>query len=101
MKRLLTAVPMLFAAADASAINRYDIGLKTCAEVQSIIQSEGAAILRYRSPRNPSLPLYDRYVRDRSYCQSTEITERAGVPTIDGNYCPVRKCIEQELFDVR
>jgi len=102
MRRIAIALPILLAAAaDASAISRYDIGNKSCAEVQRIVQSQGAVILRYRSQHNPALTLYDRYVSDGRYCQSNEVTSRTGVPTADRNYCPVRKCIENEFFDMR
>jgi hypothetical protein len=101
MKRTVIALPILLAAAaDASAISRYDIGGMSCAKVKGIIQSEGAAILRYRSARNPGLPLYDRYVQDGRYCQSSEVATRTGVPTADSNYCPLRKCIENDFFDL-
>jgi hypothetical protein len=102
MKRIAIALPILLAAAaDASAISRYDIGGMSCAKVKGIIQSQGAAILRYRSQHNPSLTLFDRYVKDGRYCQSGETTKQTGVPTADSNYCPLRKCIEAEIFDLR
>jgi hypothetical protein len=102
MKRIAITLPILLAAAaDASAINRYDIGGLSCARVRGIVQSQGAVILRYRSTRNPSLTLYDRYVADGRYCQSSEVATTTGVPTADTNYCPVRKCIENEIFDLR
>ena len=102
MKRIAIALPILLAAvADAAAISRYDIGGISCAKVKGIIQSEGAAILRYRSQHNPALTLYDRYVKDGRYCESGEIATRTGVPTADSNYCPLRKCIQNEIFDLR
>ena len=102
MKRVVIALPILLAAAaDASAISRYDIGGMNCAKVKGIIQSEGAAILRYRSWHNPALTLYDRFVKDSRYCQSSEVATRASVPTADNNYCPLRKCIEREIVDLR
>ena len=102
MKRIAIALPILLAAAaDASAISRYDIGNKSCAEVQDIVQTQRAVILRYRSQHNPALTLYDRYVKDGRYCESGEIATRTGVPTADSNYCPLRKCIQNEIFDLR
>jgi hypothetical protein len=102
MNRIAITLPILLAAAtDASAISRYDIGNMSCAKVQGIVQSEGAVILRYRSARNPGLPLYDRYVADGRYCQGTEVADRTGVPTTDSKYCPLRNCIEQELYNHR
>lgn len=102
MKRIAIALPVLLAAAaDASAISRYDIGGMSCAKVKGIIQSEGAAILRYRSQHNPALTLYDRYVKDGRYCPTNQVAARAGVPTADSNYCPLRNCIENDIFDLR
>jgi len=102
MKRIAIALSVLLAAAaDASAISRYEIGNKSCAEVQGIVQSQGAVILRYRSQHNPALTLYDRYVSDGRYCLSNEVATRAGVPTADRNYCPLRKCIQNDIFDIR
>ena len=57
--------------------------------------------MRYRSPHNPALTLYDRYVSDGRYCQSSEVATRTSVPTADTYYCPLRKCIENDIFDFR
>jgi hypothetical protein len=92
-------VPMLLAAADASAISRYDISNMSCAKVQGLVQSQGAVILRYHSASVPGLPLYDRYVRDSGFCDPSQIAVRAGVPTADTDYCTVARCVEQEFFD--
>jgi hypothetical protein len=91
---------MLLAAGDASAISRYDISNMSCAKVQGLVQSQGAVILRYRSARVPGLPLYDRYVRDSSYCDPSQFATRAGVPTADTDYCPVARCIEKDFLDL-
>ena len=102
MKRIAIALAILLtAAADAAAISRHDIGGMSCAKVKGIIQSEGAAILRYRSLHNPALTLYDRFVKDGRYCESSEVATRTSVPTADNYYCPLRKCIEHEIFDRR
>jgi hypothetical protein len=100
MKRVAIALPMmLIAADDASAISRYDIAGMSCDRVHAIIQSEGAAILRYRG--RTGLPLYDRYVTSRRYCQSSEVTDTVSVPTADTQSCPFKRCIENEFFDYR
>ena len=65
MKPLLLALCFSLAAAEAQAISRYNSSSMSCAEVQATVRGEGAAILRYRSTRNPSLQLYGRYVSDR------------------------------------
>jgi len=99
MKRIALVIPMLLAAADASAISRYNISNMSCAKVQGLIQSQGAVILRYSSARVPGLPLYDRYVRNSSYCDPSQYATRAGVPTVDTDYCPVARCVEKEFLD--
>lgn len=98
MKWIAVAIPLLLLAGEAGAISRYDVGNMSCAKVHAILKSEGAAILRYRSKRT-GIVLYDRYVRDRSWCQGSEITEYASVPTADDPSCGVKRCIENEIFD--
>jgi len=93
MKRIALALPFLLVAADASAISRYDIGSLRCDKVQAILQSEGAAILRYRSPQN-GLTLYDRFVSGRNFCRRTQDVDRVGLPTSDRASCPVYKCAQ-------
>ena len=83
-------------ATDASAISRYNIDNMSCDRVQAIIQSDGAAILRYRG--HTGLTLYDRYVSSRRYCQGGETTS---VPTADTSSCPVERCVEIEIPDFR
>ena len=91
MKRIAVAIAALLAATEAIAVPRPDTTSMTCANVQGVIQRQGAAILRYRSPRTGAM-LYDRFVKDRSYCQASEDAAPASVPTADRNACPVRKC---------
>ncbi len=64
----------------------------TCEQAQSKISAEGAVILRYRSTRDPSLPLYDRYVAYGSYCEPNEYAASAYVPTADTQSCVVLVC---------
>ena len=101
MKRIAIVIAVLLAAADASAISRHNISGMTCAKVQALIQAEGAAILSYRSARNPGLPRYDRFVRDRSFCGVAEVTNRTSVPTTDQKSCPVKNCIQYSVSDSR
>jgi hypothetical protein len=92
MKRIAIALSLVLTAAQASAISRYDIGNMSCSKVQATIQSEGAAILRYRSPRTGTT-LHNRFVSNRRYCGSGEAAIRASVPTSDRASCPVSKCV--------
>lgn len=100
MKAIVIAISLLLVAADASAISRRDISSMSCEQTQALVRSEGAVILRFRSPRNPSAMLYDRYVSDDRYCGSSEQTTRASASTVDNIYCPLRKCVEIEIFDL-
>jgi len=92
VKRVLLALCLSLVAAEAQAISRYDTTGMSCGQVQSAIENEGAVILRYRSPRDPSATRFDRYVRDRQYCRHNERAETTMVPTADRRACPVREC---------
>ena len=92
MKRLLFALPILVVVGQAWAIARHDVDRMSCASVQAVLEGEGAAILRYRSPRTGNT-LYDRYVRDGGQCRRNQTAERARVATADDRSCPVRKCV--------
>ena len=74
--------------APALAMNQYNTTTMTCSQVQSTLKQEGQAQLRYPSPRNPSLILYDRFVSGGNYCRP----QTAFVPTRDTNKCRVTKC---------
>jgi len=99
MKRIILALCVTAISVPAFAINRYNVQTMTCGAVQSAVDRNGAAILRYRSTRNPSLQLYDRYVRNGLYCDVGEYAKRAYVPTRDRKNCPVRKCADLEFYN--
>lgn len=92
MKRIVFSVPLIVASFAASAEPAYTITNMSCAQVQTAVQASGSAILRYRSVRNPGLPLYGRYVSDRRFCASGQIITFASVPAADKS-CTVRKCV--------
>jgi|CXWK01.1.fsa_nt_gi hypothetical protein len=96
MKVLILAGLMAIVASDASATSRYQTMQLSCVDVQEIVQEEGTAILRWRSRRNPSLPIYGKYVSDSRFCESNEVATFATVPTKDMRSCAVRKCIQRE-----
>lgn len=91
-KTPLVALGLSLVAFEAQAISRYEIAGMSCGRVQGIVRAEGAAILRYPSPRNPSLTLYDRYVAHGGFCQAEEEAAAAFVPTADTPSCRVLKC---------
>ena len=77
---------------------RFEVTNVTCETVQALIRTEGAVILVYRSTGVLGLPIYDRYVKGQEHCASGEVARGAGVPTTDMKYCPVKKCVESEIF---
>ena len=99
MKALLVAACLLLPAADAWAISRYDPTRMSCGQVQAAIAGEGAVLLRYRSPRNPSLTLYDRYVASPRFCDMGEVRERRTVPSADTGSCTVYRCKRVDFDD--
>lgn len=92
MRRLAIVIPLLMLAGEASAISRYQTTSMSCARVQAALNNDGAAILAYPAQDNPSLQLYDRYVRDSSICRQSQRAVLNSVPTADNKSCPVRKC---------
>ncbi len=95
MRPLAIMLPiLLMTAADASAISRYQTTSMSCTRVQAILQSEGAALLGYPAPDNPSLQLFDRYVRDSTFCSSAaQRAQVRSVPAADKRNCQVRRCV--------
>lgn len=92
MKVLMIALAAAMLAAPAHAISRYNSQGMSCGQVQAAVQREGAVILRYRSARNPSLTLYDRYVSGGRFCAVGEVAVGSSVPTRDDRSCYVLKC---------
>ena len=87
----------------AFAIERINTPQTSCAAIQSVIQRDGAAILRYPSERVANYTLYDRYVAGDRFCRRDERAEPASVPSADGASCRVLLCEPYEpiieLFD--
>lgn len=95
MSRLLAVAMLVAAASPAEAISRHSAMQMSCGEITSIIRREGAAIFRYPSPRRTGLTLYDRYVRDSSFCTSHQTLERVYIPTESGGQCQVQHCVSR------
>jgi hypothetical protein len=94
MARLtLVTCLLLMIPVEALAQSRHDISAMSCERVQSILSSEGSAILRYRSPRIRSLPLYDVYVASGRSCGFKMNSLASTVYVAGGQPCRVRKCV--------
>ncbi len=97
MNRVALAVLIALAPAEACALVRYMVQDMTCAEVQDALSRDGKAIL-YRKAGQSGVPLYDRYVADKSFCQPGQETIKEGIPTADTSSCRVSKCLDASRF---
>lgn len=97
MKRIVLAVILALAPAQAFPAVRYMVQDMTCAEVKFALDRDGIAIL-YRKSGKAGVPLYDRYVANKSQCQPGQELIGEGIPTADTNSCRVSKCIDQSRF---
>ncbi len=95
MKRTALVLAFMAFAAGAHAQQRPFTPRLACGQAQQIVAANGAVVL------GTGTYTYDRYVRDRSFCQHNETTEVAFVPTRDTPQCPVYRCrdIELDFFD--
>ena len=99
MMKFLLAMAVLLVSMPAHAITRYNSTSMTCQEVKATIRRDGAAIMRYRSARNPSLQLYGRYVSDDRFCKQEERAETVFIPSADRKSCPVYECKTVDFDD--
>lgn len=81
MKRiLLVALAVAFSCGTAEAISRYNSRSLSCAKARALVHRQGAVIFRYRSTRNPSLTLYDRFVAHGGHCAWGEVAAPKSIP---------------------
>lgn len=95
MKAAIPVLAALLIAGPAHAIERYTSTTMSCARIQSVLNSGGAAILQYPARDNPSLMRFDRYVANRASCEPFQVTARASVPSSDRSSCRVYRCIDK------
>jgi hypothetical protein len=70
-------------ASSALAQGRPSTTAMSCVQAARLVASRGAIVL------GTGGPTYDRFVRDRSFCEPTEIARRAFRPTRDNAECLV------------
>lgn len=97
VNKLVLALVLSLAPAEALAIVRYMVQDMTCAQVQDAVSRDGVAIL-YRKSGPTGVPLYDRYVANKSFCQAGQGTILESVPTADTPSCRVSKCLDESRF---
>ncbi len=95
MKRMVLVLSVLASASSVQAQTRPQTPSMTCDQARRIVFSRGAVVL------GTGGFTYDRFVRDRSFCEINETGELAVVPTRDTPQCPVGyRCRDADyLFD--
>ena len=93
MRRIALVLSVLTCASGVQAQTRPQTPSMTCAQARGIVLSRGAVVL------GTGGFTYDRFVRDRSFCEINETTEVAIVPTRDRPQCPVGyRCRDADYF---
>lgn len=93
--RTVTLVAVLVSGGAAAQTRPSSVAM-TCGQTAGLILDRGAVVL------GTGGQTYDRYVRDRGFCEVTEIAVRAFVPTRDNPACFIGyRCREPTtgLFD--
>jgi len=94
MRPIISALGIVLFATTATAQSRASTTAMTCGQAQGFLGARGAAVI------GTGGQTYDRFVRDRSFCQPTEVTRVAFVPTRDTPQCPIGyRCIEPSRDD--
>ncbi|QJP13400.1 hypothetical protein G3545_06855 [Starkeya sp. ORNL1] len=92
MRTALLAVPLIVMATSTLAEARPDSLRMSCAATYGLVQRSGAVVIG----TGPNL--YERFVTDAGYCELTQTTEPAWIPTGDNPQCLVgKRCIERRL----
>ncbi|MBL8584853.1 MAG: hypothetical protein JNL61_21815 [Rhizobiaceae bacterium] len=79
--------------AEADAISRLESTSLACEDLRAKVREEGAVILRFNSKKDPSIELYERFVRDSRYCEYVERAKTTYVPAADTDSCRVFHCV--------
>src|SRR4051812_44988545 len=88
LRTLAFALPFLLPAAEALA-QRPQPTAMTCRQAAALVFARGAVVL------GTGGATYDRFVRDRGFCEITESTKPGYAPTLDNPQCVVGyRCFE-------
>ena len=89
MIRAVTSAVLVVASTAALAQGRPATTAMTCGQARGFIQARGAAVI------GTGGQTFDRFVRDRSFCEPTEVTKTTFAPTRDNPRCFIGyRCIE-------
>jgi hypothetical protein len=92
MRTAFLAVPLIVLASSTLAQALPDSLRMSCAAAYGLVHQAGAVVIG----TGPNL--YDRFVTDAGYCELTQTTEPAWIPTADNPQCLIgKRCIERRL----
>ena len=92
MRSIIFGLALAGIASPALAISTQISTQISCPAIQSLVQRQGAVILRYASRRPPGLSIYDRVVVDGSKCVGNGTQHRTYFPASDTDSCAVWVC---------
>ena len=92
MKKFVLALALMASASGAQAQPRPFTPAMPCGQIQQTVVARGAVVL------STGAHTYDRYVRDRSFCEINEFIEPVWVPARDTPQCPVYRCQDQDFW---
>lgn len=94
----IAAAALLVAAVsgEAQAISRYNATSMSCGTIRAKVESEGAAIFRWKQP--PNIDRFDRLVAHTGYCLWGELATPTDIPSADNKHCMVLNC-QRPVFD--
>jgi hypothetical protein len=92
-RRAVAVLALALAAGPALAQGRPDATRMTCREAAGLVRARGAVLL------GTGGQTFDRYVRDRSFCEPTEVVQRRFVPTRDAAQCFVGYRCREPSYD--
>jgi hypothetical protein len=81
MIRMTGLSALMLTALASAAVARPSTTDMTCAQARNVVLRQGGVVL------GTGGQTYDRFVRDRSFCEPTEIGKRAFVPSRDTPQC--------------
>lgn len=92
MKRIAIVLAFFALSTGVQAQQRLSTLNLSCGQAQQVVQSRGAAVL------STGTYTYDRFVRDRTFCERNEFIDLAVVPSRDTPQCPIGyRCRSGEL----
>ncbi len=94
MKTLFLITCTLLFATPSFAINRYDADNLTFRQLRSVLESQDAIILWYRSKNNTSLRRFGKFVNNGSACAPGEKTKSVSISLGGGETARLKTCIE-------